>query len=212
MTPGRDGDAVTDGLTVECAVDFAAVGGRFVEADVLSLPFGEEHFDAVCCHGVLMYLEEPTEAVARLSGLVAPGGVLSVLTRNRRSIGAREALRGAYEEARALIESGSDASIGNLGLRTRGDTPEALDALARDHGLVPLPWQGVRIFHDHLDDGWRPGEDAYPAALETEWTASWRSPFRDLARLVHTVARRRSEGSDGLRPRSLPAPDDRSRP
>ncbi|MEU4079045.1 SAM-dependent methyltransferase [Streptomyces venezuelae] len=168
------------------------LGGRvrFVAADVLSLPFGEQRFDAVCCHGVLMYLPEPAGAVARLTAQVAPGGVLSILTRNRRSIGVREALRGAYGEARKLIESGTDTSVGNLGLRTRGDTPEALDALARDQGLVPLPWQGVRIFHDHHDDAWRPGAAEYGEALATEWTASWRSPYRDLARLVHTLARR----------------------
>ncbi|WP_426361982.1 hypothetical protein [Streptomyces sp. E-08] len=121
---------------------------------------------------------------------MAPGGLLSVLAKNRRAIGVREALAGDHASAHRLIASGAETSPGNLGLETRGDTAEALDALAAGHGLTPLPWQGVRIFHDHLDDTWAPGRAAYEAALELEWTASWRSPYRDIGRLVHTVARR----------------------
>ncbi|MFF9851466.1 class I SAM-dependent methyltransferase [Streptomyces litmocidini] len=163
---------------------------RLVGAGLESLPFEGERFDAVCCHGVLMYLDEPGEAVARLAGLVAPGGLLSVLAKNRRSIGVREALAGDCTTARRLIESGADRSAGNLGRETRGDTAEDLDRLAAGHGLTPLPWQGVRIFHDHLDDTWAPEPAAYAAALEVEWAASWRSPYRDMGHLVHTLARR----------------------
>ncbi|MCZ0982811.1 methyltransferase domain-containing protein [Streptomyces diastatochromogenes] len=163
---------------------------ELVEAGIDNLPFGHEGFDAVCCHGVLMYLDTPREALARLAEQVAPGGVLSVLAKNRRAIGVREALTGDYESAHRLIASGTDRSPGNLGLETRGDTPEALDELAAGHGLTPLAWQGVRIFHDHLDDTWTPGRAAYEAAFELEWAASWRSPYRDLGHLVHTLARR----------------------
>ncbi|MFI1712557.1 class I SAM-dependent methyltransferase [Streptomyces sp. NPDC053513] len=163
---------------------------RLVDAGLDSLPFDDDRFDAVCCHGVLMYLDEPGEAIARLAGLVAPGGLLSVLAKNRRSIGVREALAGDYATARRLIGSGADRSVGNLGRETRGDTAEALDRLSAGHGLTPLPWQGVRIFHDHLDDAWAPEPAAYAAALEVEWAASWRSPYRDVSHLVHTLARR----------------------
>ncbi|MFB7587051.1 class I SAM-dependent methyltransferase [Streptomyces sp. NPDC056169] len=166
---------------------------RLLEAGVHDLPFDRERFDAVCCHGVLMYLDDTSGAVARLAGLVAPGGLLSVLTKNRAAIGFREALRGEYAAARRLIEHGTDTdtSVGNLGLDTRGDTAEELDRLASEHGLTPLPWQGVRILHDHHhDDGWTPDPDTYARALETEWAASTRDPYRHLGRLVHTLARR----------------------
>ncbi|MFE5659391.1 class I SAM-dependent methyltransferase [Streptomyces sp. NPDC056517] len=162
---------------------------RLLEAGVDSLPFKRERFDAVCCHGVLMYLDDASGAIARLAGLVARGGVLSVLTKNRAAIGFREALRGEYRAARGLIEHGAATSMGNLGLQTRGDTAEALDELAAEHGLAPLPWQGVRIFHDHHVD-WAPGPEEYAQALQTEWTASTRDPYRQLGRLVHTLARR----------------------
>ncbi|MFJ5073190.1 class I SAM-dependent methyltransferase [Streptomyces sp. NPDC088553] len=164
---------------------------RLLEAGIDGRPFERERFDAVCCHGVLMHLDA-ADAIGRLAGLVARGGVLSILTENRAAIGFREALRGEYRAARGLIEQGAAASRGNLGLQTRGDTAEALDELAAGHGLSPLPWQGVRIFHDHHVD-WTPDPEEYAQALQTEWAASTRDPYRQLGRLVHTVARHGAE-------------------
>ncbi|MCX5395326.1 bifunctional 2-polyprenyl-6-hydroxyphenol methylase/3-demethylubiquinol 3-O-methyltransferase UbiG [Streptomyces sp. NBC_00094] len=163
---------------------------RLVNAGFESLSLDGEPFDGVCCHGVLMYLDDPGEAVARLGGLVAPGGLLSILAKNRRAIAVREAFVGDSETACRLIVSGADRSVGNLGRETRGDDPDALDRLAAEHGLSPQPWQGVRIFHDHFDDTWAPDPAAYAAALELEWAASSRSPYRDMGHLVHTLARR----------------------
>ncbi|MER7541026.1 hypothetical protein ABTX77_40705 [Streptomyces sp. NPDC097704] len=115
---------------------------------------------------MLMYLDGPEAALARLAEQVAPGGLLSILAKNRRAIGVREALTGDYGGARRLIESAADRSTGNLGLETRADVAEDLDRLAAGHGLTPLAWQGVRIFHDHLDDSWTPGRAAYEAAAD----------------------------------------------
>ncbi|MFD6334850.1 class I SAM-dependent methyltransferase [Streptomyces niveus] len=159
------------------------------EGDVYTLPFDDASFDAVCCHGVVMYLPESATPLAHLARLVADGGLLSILTKNQLAVGVREALSGQYAKAQAQIESGQATSEGNLGLKTRGDAPADLDDIARANGLTPLPWQGVRIFHDHRDD-WVPTEEEYQAALGVEWAASTRSPYRQLGRLVHTLARR----------------------
>ncbi|MFG3013851.1 class I SAM-dependent methyltransferase [Streptomyces cinerochromogenes] len=141
---------------------------RLVDADLESLPLEGERFDAVCCHGVLMYLNESNAAVGRLAEAVAPGGLLSVLAKNHRAIGVRECLTGGHEAARQLIESEADTSVGNLGRETHGDDPGVLDRLVAEHGLSPLP----------------------AAALELELAASWWSPYRDRGHLVHTPARR----------------------
>jgi ubiquinone/menaquinone biosynthesis C-methylase UbiE len=163
---------------------------RLVNAGFEFLPVDGEPFDAVCCHGMLMYLDHLGEAVARLAGLVAPGGLLSILAKNRRAIGVRGALVGESETARRLIVSEADRSVANLGRETRGDDPDALDRLTAEHGLSPQPWQGVLIFHDHFDHTWAPDPAAYAAALELEWAASSRSPYRGTGHLVHTWARR----------------------
>ncbi|MEW2626028.1 hypothetical protein [Streptomyces sp. NPDC048106] len=47
----------------------------------------------------------------------------------------------------------------------------------------------MRIFHDHFDDAWAPDPAARAAALELEWAASSRSPYRDMGHLMHTLAR-----------------------
>ncbi|MFI8421167.1 class I SAM-dependent methyltransferase [Streptomyces sp. NPDC085479] len=171
---------------------------RFLNAAVEVPDGGGERFDLVCCHGVLTYLDEPATAVARLAGMVSPRrrrGVLSVLTKNRGAIGIREALRGEHTLALDPIESGSGASVGHLGVRPRGDTAEELDRLATEHDPTPLPWQGVRIPNDHRANEWAPWPDECASALATEWAASTRDPYRQIVRLVHTLARRASDGS-----------------
>ncbi|MGW6388965.1 class I SAM-dependent methyltransferase [Streptomyces sp. NPDC055103] len=171
---------------------------RLLEAGIEDLFLDGDQFDAVCCHGVLMYLDDTPGAVARLAGLVGPGGpggLLSILTKNRAAIGFREALRGDYPAARRLIVGGADTSVGNLGLDTRGDTAEELDRLAAEHGLTPLDWQGLRVFTDRHNDDWDPDPGEYTQALETEWAASTRDPYRQLGRLVHTLAHREPERS-----------------
>uniref|UniRef100_UPI002F906C70 methyltransferase domain-containing protein n=1 Tax=Kitasatospora sp. NBC_01519 TaxID=2903576 RepID=UPI002F906C70 len=161
----------------------------FMEGDIYTLPFEDRSFDAVVCHGVVMYLPDSVTPIAHLARLVGGGGILSILTKNSLAVGVREALTGRYDQARSQIESGQAASVGNLGITTRGDTPAHLDDLARANGLTPRRWQGVRIFHDHRND-WTPTEAEYQEALETEWAASTRDPYRSLGRLVHAVARR----------------------
>ncbi|MFF2143655.1 class I SAM-dependent methyltransferase [Kitasatospora sp. NPDC058190] len=184
----------SSGMLAAAAWRVTAVPGiaervTLIEGDIYTLLFEDASFDAVVCHGVVMYLPDSAAPFAHLTRLVADGGILSVLTKNQLAVGVREAMTGLYASARAQIESGQAASVGNLGITTRGDTPAHLDDLARANGLTPLPWQGVRIFHDHRTD-WTSTETEYQEALETEWAASTRSPYRELGRLVHAVARR----------------------
>lgn len=108
-------------------------------------------FDAVCCHGVLMYLDDSSAAIQALADHVSPGGLLSILTKNVLSNGFREALRGDYTVARQLIEAGAANSIGNLGISTRGDDPSAIVDRMKQCGFDDCQWSGIRIFSDHLD-------------------------------------------------------------
>lgn len=146
-------------------------------------------YDLVCCHGVLMYLPESGHAIHQLAGFVKPGGYLSVLTKNGAAVGFREAMKRQYDLAALLIQGGQSTSMGHLGVVTRGDSAAALEQLLRQAHLTTVAWQGVRIFHDH-EVGWAPSETEYTAALELEWAAAERSPFRDVAPLIHIFGRR----------------------
>jgi SAM-dependent methyltransferase len=144
-----------------------------------------ETFDAVLCHGVLMYLEDARTMIQALSELARFGGIVSVLTKNASALAARPALEGRYRDALAALET--DRDRGRLGVMTRGDTAEGLSEAFAEAGLTVESWYGVRVFTDHLGDS-MPGEDL-PEMLELEWEAGKREPYRSVARLIHVVGR-----------------------
>jgi SAM-dependent methyltransferase len=78
---------------------------RFVQADLLDLPFAPRSFATVACHGVLHVLDDPWAALAALADQVAPGGALyaSMLVTDRGGIS------GPY--MRALNRRGEIASM-----------------------------------------------------------------------------------------------------
>jgi S-adenosylmethionine-dependent methyltransferase len=148
---------------------------------------GGEKFDAVLCHGVLMYLEDAWPMIQGLSTLAPSGGIVSVLTKNASALAVRPALEGRYRDALSLLEA--DRDLGRLGVITRGDTVEGLSEAFAEAGLAVERWYGVRVFSDHLGDS-VPGEDL-PEILELEWEAGKREPYRSVARLIHMVGRRK---------------------
>jgi S-adenosylmethionine-dependent methyltransferase len=148
---------------------------------------GGETFDAVLCHGVLMYLKNSRPMIQALSALARPGGIVSVLTKNASALAARPALEGRYRDALAML--GTDRDLGRLGVMTRGDTVEELSAAFAEAGLTVEQWYGVRVFTDHLGDS-TPGEDL-PEMLELEWEAGKRDPYRSVGRLIHVVGRKK---------------------
>jgi S-adenosylmethionine-dependent methyltransferase len=146
---------------------------------------GGETFDAVLCHGVLMYLDDARPMIRALFALARPGGIVSVLTKNAAALAVRPAFEGRYGDALSTLETNRD--LGRLGVITRGDTVQGLSGVFAEAGLVVERWYGVRVFTDHLGDT-TPGEDL-PEMLELEWEAGKREPYRSVARLIHLVGR-----------------------
>ncbi len=149
---------------------------------------GEETFDAVLCHGVLMYLEDARPMIRALSALARPGGIVSVLSKNASALAARPALEGRYQDALSALNT--DRDRGRLGVMTRGDTAWGLSEAFAEAGLTVERWYGVRVFADHLGDS-MPGEDL-PEILGLEWEVGKRDPYRSVARLIHVVGRKGS--------------------
>jgi S-adenosylmethionine-dependent methyltransferase len=148
---------------------------------------GGETFDAVLCHGVLMYLENSRPLIQALSTLARTGSIVSVLTKNASALAARPALEGRYGDALSMLEA--DRDRGRLGVMTRGDTVEGLSAAFADAGLTVEQWYGVRVFTDHLGDS-MPGENL-PEMMELEWEAGKRDPYRSVGRLIHMIGRKK---------------------
>jgi S-adenosylmethionine-dependent methyltransferase len=147
---------------------------------------GAESFDAVLCHGVLMYLEDPRPMIHELASIGRPGAMVCVLAKNASALALRPALEGRYAEALAALDA--DRDLGGLGAVTRGDTVGGLSALFEEAGIGVVRWYGVRMFTDHLGDR-DPGTEL-PKVLELEWEASRRDPYRAVARLIHLVGQR----------------------
>jgi ubiquinone/menaquinone biosynthesis C-methylase UbiE len=59
---------------LDAARDTAPQNTRFLEADVMALPFGYAEFDLVCCHRVLHHVRRPELAVSELARVARPGG------------------------------------------------------------------------------------------------------------------------------------------
>jgi SAM-dependent methyltransferase len=72
---------------------------------------GGETFDVVCCHGVLPYLDDPTALVLALGRLGAPGGILSLVVKNRDALAFRPALERRWSEALAAFQADGDIAV-----------------------------------------------------------------------------------------------------
>jgi S-adenosylmethionine-dependent methyltransferase len=148
---------------------------------------GGTRFAAVLCHGVIMYVDDPRPFVAALADLAEPGGVISLVAKNARTLATRPALEGNWGEALAAFDA--DRQVNGLGLDTRADTVESLSALLAEFGVEPITWYGVRLF----TDSWTParlGAGADDQALAVELQASRRDPYRLMSRLFHLIGKR----------------------
>jgi S-adenosylmethionine-dependent methyltransferase len=146
-----------------------------------------ETFSAVLCHGVLPYLLQPEPLIEAVCRCVAPGGLVSILALNRRTLAVRPALERRWADALAAFDAGGE--VGVLGAPTRADTVEELSQSLRQGGVDPVAWYGVWLFVDWLD---LPVEDTDVAAVAAvELQAGLRDPYRQLSRVFHLVGQRR---------------------
>ncbi|NJC74092.1 methyltransferase [Planosporangium thailandense] len=147
---------------------------------------GGEPVDAACCHGVLMYLDDPAPLLATLVDTVRPDGLISVLTKNRAALAMRPGLEGRWADALAVIDQTTET--GNLGLPSRADDLDSTQHALAAAGATTEAWYGVRVFTDHLGD--TPVGADFDQILTAEWAAGTRDPYRGVARLFHLIARR----------------------
>jgi SAM-dependent methyltransferase len=89
---------------------------RFLEADILALPFGPESFDHVFVCFVLEHLAQPVEALVELKRLLRPGGTMTVIEGDHGSACFHPDSRAARRAIQCQIElqraAGGDALIG----------------------------------------------------------------------------------------------------
>lgn len=163
---------------------------RWEHADLFDFAAGHPaQWDVVCCHGVVMYLPWLSAAINAVVTLARPGGLVSVLSRNQASIAMRAGMAGRWHETLAGFDA--DHYTNRLGVTgVRADRPEAVQVALHTAGADTLAWYGVRLF----TDSWTTTTDEPAPDLDTllaaEEQAGRRDPYRRLAALTHTLAKR----------------------
>jgi S-adenosylmethionine-dependent methyltransferase len=140
--------------------------------------------DVVLCHGVLEVVDDPAAALATITRVLRPGGVLSLLVAQRHAAVVARAMAGHFEQARAVL----DGDPGRAGHRF---TATELDTLLPAAGLTVGTVHAVRVFADLVPGSLldlEPGSTA--ALLELEQAVAERPEYFPLATQLHLVATR----------------------
>ena len=141
-------------------------------------------FDAICCHAVLMYLDDPVLHLHAMRAVAAAGATLSLLEKNRLALAMRPGLRGDYAEALRVLDD--PVATGNLGITNRSRSVDEWRELLTASGWRLESWAGVRLFSDLAPDVLN--DDDYDRLLTLERAAGEREPYRAAARLIHIAA------------------------
>ncbi len=143
--------------------------------------------DAVLCHGVLMYAADPDPLLRAVAALTAPGGMASLLVRNGDALAMRPGLLGDWAACATGFNSVTYAN--RIGVTARADRLADLTARLAGLGLDVAAWYGVRVFTDTASGDTEPPPDL-DALLTCEERAGRTDPYRQVAALLHVIARR----------------------
>ena len=174
------GAAVAQGLDIE------VLRGRVEDLDGLC---GGRTFDLVCCHGVMMYLDEWVQAVRDLSARLSTDGRLSVTFRNGHALAMRPGLRGDWAAALAAFDA--SAYVNELGLPARAVRTDEIEPALASAGLRPVAWYGVRVLTDAIPvDASPPDPETLGLLLDAEEQAGATEPYKWMAAQLHVIAER----------------------
>jgi S-adenosylmethionine-dependent methyltransferase len=179
---------------LELCIGSAAADKLHVEVlhgalDDLPALLGDRTFDLVCCHGVMMYLEDWPGAIATIGGRTGPGGHVSLTFRNGHALAMRPGLRGEWAKALAAFDSAD--YVNELGLLARANRVEEVDPVLTSSGFGRRTWYGVRVLTDAVEAD-VPPPDPGPLAmlLDAEERAGSTEPYKWMGSQLHVVASR----------------------
>lgn len=159
------------------------------EVDQLDTLLGDRVFDAVCAHGLLMYLDDPAQAIARLAKRVASAGLLSITFKNAHGLAMRPALRGDWTAAVSAFNTSQ--YVNELGVDARANRLEEIESHLAAAGLEVDTWYGVRVFNDAIAASVDPpSNEVLEQILEAEDLAGRTDPYRWLGSQFHVIAKR----------------------
>ncbi|WP_406515944.1 methyltransferase [Streptomyces sp. NBC_00873] len=169
---------------------------RGVQGDILGLFEVVERgeYDAVLCHGVLEYVDDPAEGVRSAVDALRPSGELSLLAAGLGGAVLARALAGHFTEARrALTDPAGRWGEGDP--VPRRYTAEQLTELVSAAGVEVGAVHGVRVFADLVPGvlvDTEPG--AMDALLKLESAVAELPAFHAVATQLHVLGTKGAEG------------------
>lgn len=157
------------------------------KAETVAGLFVPSTFDAVLCHGVLMYFRDPDPLLDAIAQVAAPGGIVSLLVRNGDALAMRPGLQGDWDGAAKAFDAAS--YLNRIGIDARADRLTDLTAALARREMAVSKWYGVRVFTDTAEsDAPLPDEATLAAIMRLEERAGRTDPYRHVAALLHLIA------------------------
>ncbi|MFI8004436.1 methyltransferase [Streptomyces sp. NPDC086010] len=183
-------------FALERRADEAGVADRVrgVQGDILGLfeVVDRAGYDAVLCHGVLEYVDDPAEGVRNAVEALRPSGALSLLGAALGGAVLARALAGHFAEARTALTDPT-GRWGDGDPVPRRFTADQLAGLVADAGMEVGSVHGVRVFADLV-----PGVlvDTEPGAMEEllrlEAAVAELPAFHSVATQLHVLGEKRA--------------------
>jgi S-adenosylmethionine-dependent methyltransferase len=147
-------------------------------------------FDMVLCHNLLQYIDDPSQLLESLSGLLKDNGYISIIGANRYAESFSLALQHLdFEAACAQLQATSRVS-GVFGKTIHLHTPEQIAQALQTIGCALVGQYGIRCFIDYIPNNDLKLDPAFFSQLERlECAMTDRYPYYLLARHFHLVAR-----------------------
>jgi S-adenosylmethionine-dependent methyltransferase len=189
---GLDSSAqLLDEFRASLAAEAAEVGDRVLlvqgEAGAIAGLFAPSSFDAVLCHGVLMYFPDPEPLLDAIAQVVAPGGLVSLLVRNGDALAMRPGLLGDWDSVGQAFDGGCYRN--RIGVDARADRLDDLTSALARRQMPVSQWYGVRVFTDTAaSDAPLPDQATLDAIVRFEERAGRTDPYRHVAALLHVIA------------------------
>jgi S-adenosylmethionine-dependent methyltransferase len=159
------------------------------QGDLSDLATLVDEADLVLCHGVLEMVDDPAASLSAITGVLRPGGHLSLLVAQRHAAVVARAMAGHFQAARELLEGDPAASAPGRGGR-RFTHDELVDLLGTA-GLRASSVQAVRVFADLVPGSLLDLEPGATAALvDLERAVATRPEYLPLAAQLHVIATR----------------------
>ncbi|MFM6848466.1 MAG: class I SAM-dependent methyltransferase [Terrabacter sp.] len=162
------------------------------DAETLESLVGRDRPDLVLCHATLEYVDDPGATLRLVAGVLAPGGILSLVVPQRSAAVLARAIAGQFAQARAALDR-SDGRWGDADpVPRRFDRSTVLDLL-ETAGLTPTVAHGIRIFSDLVPSALVDSDADRAALLDLERAVVAHPEFAVLADLgtsLHVIAAR----------------------